>query len=79
MTMNQQTKDALSQNWDQVKSQIQSQFPGVTEDDLNAARNDPGSLAQTVADRTGQDRSQVEQQLQQVAQQFQGGQRQTQS
>ena len=82
MTMNQQEKDALSQNWDQAKTQIQSQFPGVTEDDLNSGKSDPSKLAQTIADRTGEAKTQVESALKQVAQQYaggQGGQSQTQS
>jgi uncharacterized protein YjbJ (UPF0337 family) len=74
MTMTQQEKDALSQNWDQAKSQIQSQFPGVNEDDLNSARQNPDQLASTIANRTGQDQNQVEQTLRQVVQQFTQGQ-----
>ena len=72
MTMNQQERDALSQNWDQAKAQIQGQFPDLTEQDLQQAQSAPDQLATTIANRTGQDQNQVEQQLRQVAQQFQG-------
>jgi uncharacterized protein YjbJ (UPF0337 family) len=74
MTMTQQERDALSQNWDQVKTQIQGQFPDLTEQDLSQAQAAPDQLANTIANRTGQDASQVEQQLRQVAQQFSQGQ-----
>jgi len=73
MTMNQQEKDALSQNWQQAKSQIQAQFPDLTEDDLSQGESSPDQLASTVANKTGQDRNSVEQSLRQIAQQFQGG------
>jgi uncharacterized protein YjbJ (UPF0337 family) len=72
MTMNQQERDALSQNWDQVKSQIQSQFPDVSEQDLQSGQSNPDQLASKIASATGQDQNQVEQQLRQFAQQFQG-------
>jgi uncharacterized protein YjbJ (UPF0337 family) len=73
MTMNQQEKDALSQNWEQAKSQIQSQFPDLSEQDLQSGQSSPDQLASKIAQKTGQDQSQVEQQLRQVAQQFSGG------
>ena len=65
--MNQQAKDALRNNWDQAKSQVQAQFPDVTEDDLTDAEQ----AADKISRRTGQDRSQVEQSLGQIAQQYQ--------
>ena len=73
MTMNQQERDALSQNWDQAKTQIQSQFPDLSEQDLQSGQSSPDQLASKIAQKTGQDQSQVEQQLRQVAQQFSGG------
>ena len=70
MGMNQQEKQALTDNWEEAKTQIQSRFPGVTEAELQQGESDPSSLAQAIADRTGQDKAQVEQQLQSVAKQF---------
>jgi len=79
MTMTQQERDALNQNWDQAKGQIQAQFPGLSEQDLQAGQSSPDQLASRIAQQTGQDQNQVEQQLRQVAQQFSGQSGQTQS
>ena len=70
MTMNQQDKDALTQNWDQAVTQITSQFPGVSPTDLESGRSNPDQLVDTLANSSGQDRSQVEQTLKSVAQGF---------
>jgi uncharacterized protein YjbJ (UPF0337 family) len=67
MTMTQQDKDVLSQNWDQAKAQVQSQFPVVTEDELNST---PDQISDIIVGKTGQDRSQVEKALKQIAQQY---------
>jgi len=69
-TFSQKDKDALSQNWDQAKGQLQSQFPGVEESDLESGRQNPEQLAQVIAQKTGQDQNQVEQSLLTVAQQY---------
>jgi len=74
MTMNQQDRDALTQNWDQAKEQIRSQFPGVTDADLDAARSNPDQAVSTLANKTGQTEDQVRQALSNVAQQFSQGQ-----
>lgn len=78
--MNQQDRDALSQNWEAVKTQIRSQFPDVTDDDLNAGQNDPDSLVSAIASRSGQDETQVRSQMEALArsQSGQSGQGQTQ-
>lgn len=70
MTMNQQHKTALTQNWDQAKTQLQAQYPQCTEEELNQGRSNPDQLIQAIAQKTGQDPSQVEQAFSQVAQQF---------
>jgi uncharacterized protein YjbJ (UPF0337 family) len=70
MTMTQQEKDALQQNWSEAKEQIKSQFPDVTDDDLNQAQSSPDQFASTVAQRTGQDQSSVESSLKSIAQQY---------
>lgn len=80
MTMTQQERDALTQNWDQAKQQMQGQFPGLTDQDFTQGQQAPDQFASTIAQKTGQDRNQVEQQLRQIAQGFtQGSQGQTQS
>lgn len=70
MTMTQQERDALTQNWDQARGQIQGQFPGLNEDDLNQGKSSPDQFASVIAQKTGQDQKAVEQQLRQVAQQY---------
>ena len=67
MTMTQQEKDALRTNWDQARTQVQGQFPGVTDDDLD---NSGDQLPDVIASRTGQDRAAVEKSLKQIAQQY---------
>lgn len=67
MAVDQQTRDALRQNWEQAKTQFQGQFPALREDDLQ--QQDPERLVQAISQRTGQSQSQVEQQVRQVAQQ----------
>jgi len=47
---------------------VRSAFQGVTDEDLQ----DSNSAADRIAQRTGQDRNQVEQQLSQIAQQYSG-------
>jgi len=69
MTMNQDQKQALQQNWEQAKNQVRSTFQGVTDEDLS----DPSTAADRIAQRTGQDRNQVEQQLSRIAEQAAGG------
>ncbi len=72
--MTQQERDALTQNWDQAKSQIQAQFPNVSDDVLESGRQTPDTLPSHIAQSTGEDQKDVEQKLRSVAQQFSGGQ-----
>jgi hypothetical protein len=66
MTMTQQEKDALRQNWTQAKQQVAQQFPNANLDD-NA---DPDQVANDIAAKTGQDVNDVEKSLKQIAQQY---------
>ena len=66
MTMTQQEKDALRQNWSQAKQQVAQQFPNANLDD-NA---DPDQVASDIAAKTGQDVNDVEKSLKQIAQQY---------
>jgi uncharacterized protein YjbJ (UPF0337 family) len=70
MTMTEQERQALQDNWNQAKDQVRAQFPDVTDDDLNQGQSSPDQLADTISQRTGQDRSSVEQSLKGIAQQF---------
>lgn len=70
MTMKQEDRQALTDNWDQAKEQIRSQFPGVTDEDLNAAKSNPDSAVSKFAQASGQTEDQVRQQLTNVAQQY---------
>lgn len=80
MTMNQQDKEALTQNWDQARQQLQAQFPGISEQDLDDARSNPDQAVSKLAQASGQTEDQVRQSLTNVAKQFSGqssGQRQS--
>jgi hypothetical protein len=70
MTMTQQERQALQDNWDQAKTQLQGQFPDLSEDDLQQGRSSPDQLADMISQRTGQDVTQVEQSLKSIAQQY---------
>ena len=70
MTMKQTERDALTQNWDQAKSQVQAQFPDLNEDDLNQGRSNPDGLVQRITEKTGQDQSSVERSLGEIAGQY---------
>ena len=69
MTMTQQEKDALSQNWDQAKSQVQSKFPNVTEDELGDGSS-VDQVSGAIAARTGQAPAEIEKSLKEIAKQF---------
>ena len=66
MTMTQQERYALQQNWDQAKGQIKAKFQGLTDDDLQ----DSTSVSDRIAQRTGEGRDKVEAKIREVAQQF---------
>lgn len=67
MPMNPQDTQNFRQNWSAMRSQVQSQFPGLTEDDLNQGASDPDQLAERIAAQTGQSVDAVCQQLAQMA------------
>lgn len=68
MTMNQQTRDALSKNWQGAKEKIRAEFPDVTDEDFAQGEGNPDGFVSAIASRTGQDQASVEQRLSQVAQ-----------
>jgi hypothetical protein len=65
MTLSQQDRKSLKDNWDEAKSQIAQRFPGMTPDSLGS-EPDADKIAQT----TGQDRTEVEATLRDVARQY---------
>jgi hypothetical protein len=67
--LDQQTKQQIQQSFQQIKPQIQQRFPDLQEQDLQQAQSDPDRLVKTIAQRSGQDESQVEQQFKQLVQQ----------
>ena len=62
----QQTKQELQQNWDQVKAQITQTFPQVKVQDIEPFRNDPDQVVTTIGQKTGQPTDQVEQRIKQL-------------
>ena len=66
--LDQQTKQQIKQSFPEIKPQIQQRFPDLQEQDLSQAQSDPDLLVRTIAKRSGQDESQVEQQFVQLVQ-----------
>lgn len=67
--LDQQTKQQLQQSFQQIKPQLQQRFPDLEEQDIQQAQTDPDRLVKTIAQQSGQDESQVEQQFKQLVQQ----------
>ena len=61
-----QTRQQLQTKFQQIKPQLKGQFSGVTDQDLDAAKNDPDTLIDTISRKTGQGREQVEQKVRQL-------------
>jgi hypothetical protein len=76
MTMNQQDTQKLTQNWDQVKNQVRSQFPGLQDSDYESGRTDPEAFIRTAAQKSGKSEDEVRTALTSAAQS--AGQTQTQ-
>ncbi len=56
-----QTRQQLQTKFQQIKPQLKGQFSGLTDQDWDAAKNDPDTLIDTISRKTGQGREQVEQ------------------
>ena len=67
--IDQQTKQHLQQNFEQIKPQLKQVFPALQEQDLQQGKSNPDQLVQTIAKKSGQDQQQIEQTLMQVVQQ----------
>jgi uncharacterized protein YjbJ (UPF0337 family) len=64
--LDQQTRQQLQSKFQQIKPQLKSQFSGLSDQDLDAVRNDPDTLIDTISKKTGQGREQVEQTVRQL-------------
>lgn len=64
--LDQQTRQQLQSKFQQIKPQLKGQFSGLTDQDLEVGRNDPDTLIDTISQKTGQGREQVEQVVRQM-------------
>ena len=64
--LDQQTKQQLETNFQQIKPQIQQAFPDVPEQELIKAQSNPEQLVSTIEQKTGKSKDQIEQQLKQL-------------
>jgi hypothetical protein len=64
--LDQQTRQQLQSKFQQIKPQLKGQFSGLTDQDLEVGRNDPDTLIDTISQKTGQGREQVEQVVRQL-------------
>lgn len=58
-----QTRQQLQTKFQQVKPQLKQRFSGVTDQDLDAWKNDPDTLVTTISQKTGQPTSRVEEEI----------------
>ena len=68
VAMEQSTRDALAQHWDEAKEQFKANF-GVSDEDLGDGQ-DVDTLADRISEKTGTDRTQVEQELDKFGRQY---------
>jgi hypothetical protein len=64
--LDQQTRQQLQSKFQEIKPQLKGQFTGLTDQDLEVGRNDPDTLIDTISQKTGQGREQVEQVVRQM-------------
>jgi len=55
-----QTRQQLQTKFQQVKPQLKQKFSGVTDQEIDAGRNDPDYLITTISQKTGQPTARVE-------------------
>jgi hypothetical protein len=58
-----QTRQQLQTKFQQVKPQLKQRFNGVTDQDLDAGKNDPDLLITTISQKTGQPASRIEEEI----------------
>ena len=66
--MEQAQRDAFTQNWDQAKDQVKTQF-GLDDKDLGNGK-DVDQLVDKISEQTGADRTAVEQELDKISRQY---------
>ncbi len=66
--LDQQTKQQIKDKFQQIKPQLKQQFPDLQDEDLRKGQSDPDQLVKTIAQKGGQQESQVEQTLKQLVQ-----------
>lgn len=64
--LDQQTKQQLKDEYQQLKPQLKQQFPELEEQDIQQLQSDPDSLVRTIAQKSGRDEVQIEQQVKQL-------------
>ncbi len=58
-----QTKQRLTAKFDELKPQLQQHFSDLSEEDLQAGRQDPDQLVKTISDKSGVPSMAIEEQL----------------
>ncbi len=66
--LDEQTKQQLTQKFDQIKPQLQQHFSDLSEDDLEACKSDPDQLVKKISDKSGVPSMAIEQQLKTLVQ-----------
>ena len=61
-----QTRQQLQTKFQQIKPQLKQQFSGLSDQDLDQAKNDPDTLIDTISRKSGQDKATVEQAVRQL-------------
>jgi hypothetical protein len=64
--LDQQTKKEFQNKLPKLQSQLKQQFPSIEERDLQRAKDDPDDFIRAIAQKSGQDESMVERQVQQL-------------
>ena len=69
MDFDNDTRQAMTQNWPQIREQLKQQFPNLSEQDLSQGQNDPEALVSSLVQSTGQDEHTVRQSIQRIVSQ----------
>jgi hypothetical protein len=64
--LDQQTRQQLQSKFQQIKPQLKQRFSDVSDQDWEMASSDPDRLIDTICQKTGQTRDQVEQTVRQL-------------
>ena len=64
--LDQQTKQQLKDEYQQIKPQLKQRFPELEEHHIQQLQSDPDSFVRTIAQKSGRDEVQIEQQVKQL-------------